>query len=138
MKLKTFRIMALITGLLGSILLNRFIEGGTFFMSLILFCFLLSIYFLTRSFLSIKSDSKFSDKMLKLVNDSSVLGLTLGLLGGFIGLITVFDSIEATGDADPAIFAGGLKEFLLTTIFGLFTFAISRIGILVLRALQKK
>ena len=33
MKLKTFRIMAIVTGLVGTTLLNRFLEGGALFMN---------------------------------------------------------------------------------------------------------
>ena len=40
MKLKILRIMAIITGLIGTTLINRFMEGGAFFMSLVLICLL--------------------------------------------------------------------------------------------------
>lgn len=116
---------------------NRFSEGGPFFMSLILICFLLSLSFLIKGFIDLKKNDLFSKKMMKMAVDSSLLGLVLGFLGSVIGLITAFDSLEAMGDADPAIFAGGLKISLLTATFGLFSFAISRIGILILRGLQK-
>ena len=75
--------------------------------------------------------------MLKLAVDSSLLGLVIGFLGSIIGLITAFDTVEAMGDAEPAVFAAGLKVSLLTATFGLFTFVISRLGILVLRGLIK-
>lgn len=117
---------------------DRFNEGGPFFMSLILICLLLSIILLVKGFLSLKKDILISKKMLSLVIDSSLLGLVLGFLGSVIGLITAFDSVEALGNPDPAIFAGGLKVSLLTATFGLFTFVVSRIGILVLRAMQKE
>ncbi|MFI1773263.1 MotA/TolQ/ExbB proton channel family protein [Thalassobellus citreus] len=123
--------------MVSSPLVDRFNEGGTFFMSLILICFLLSIFFLIKGFISIKKNGETSKKMIQLVVDSSLLGLTLGFLGSVIGLITAFDSVEAMGDADPSIFAGGLKVSLLTAVFGLFTFVIARIGILALRGLQK-
>jgi hypothetical protein len=37
------------------------------------------------------------------------------------------------GNPDPSVFAGGLKVSLLTATFGLFSFVIARIGILILR-----
>ncbi|WP_166964279.1 MotA/TolQ/ExbB proton channel family protein [Yeosuana marina] len=117
---------------------DRFNEGGVFFMSLILICFLLSIFFIVKGIISNKSNNALSKKMLKLAIDSSLLGLVIGFFASVIGLITAFDTIEAMGDADPAIFAGGLKVSLLTAIFGLFTFAISRLGILILRWIQQK
>jgi biopolymer transport protein ExbB/TolQ len=76
--------------------------------------------------------------MLKLAVDTSLLGLVIGFFASVIGLITAFDSIEAMGNADPSIFAGGLKVSLLTATFGLFTFIIARIGIVILRGLHKE
>lgn len=112
---------------------NLFYEGGPLFMSLILICLLLSIFLLIKGFLSLKTDITKSERMLKLAIDSSLLGLVLGFLGSVIGLITAFDSIEAMGNPDPSIFAGGLKVSLLTATFGLFSFVIARVGILILR-----
>jgi len=137
MKLKTLRIMAIITGILGTTLFNRFLEGGALFMSLILICLLLSIYFMTRGFLSVKTNLELSKKMLALINDSGTLGLALGFFSAFLGLITGFDAIEASGNAEPAILAGGIKVALLSPLFGLFTFIVSWIGMLLLRLLQK-
>ncbi|WP_256867510.1 MotA/TolQ/ExbB proton channel family protein [Winogradskyella forsetii] len=112
---------------------DRFNEGGPFFMSLILLCLLLSIFLLIKGFINLKKDMAKTEKMLRLTVDSSLLGLVLGFLGSVIGLISAFDSVEAMGNPKPAMFAGGLKVSLLTATFGLFTFVIARIGILVLR-----
>jgi len=137
MKLKTLRIMAIITGILGTTLLNRFLEGGALFMSLILICLLLSIYFIVKSIITLKTNIELSKKMLKHINDSGILGLALGFFSAFLGLITGFDAIEASGAAEPAILAGGIKVALLSPLFGLFTFVVSRVGMLLLRLLQK-
>ncbi|WP_244954685.1 MotA/TolQ/ExbB proton channel family protein [Winogradskyella helgolandensis] len=119
--------------ILSNPFVDRFNEGGPFFMSLILICLLLSIFLLIKGFANLKKHKEQSEKMLKLTVDSSLLGLVLGFLGSVIGLITAFDSVEAMGNPDPAIFAGGLKVSLLTATFGLFSFVIARIGILILR-----
>ena len=116
---------------------DRFNEGGPFFMSLILICLLLSVFFLVRGFLSFRKNPSLSKKMLRLAEDSSLLGLVIGFFASVIGLITAFDSIEALGNPDPAVFAGGLKVSLLTATFGLFTFIIVRLDILILRWLQE-
>ncbi|MDG2225912.1 MAG: MotA/TolQ/ExbB proton channel family protein [Schleiferiaceae bacterium] len=137
MKLKILRIMAIITGLIGTTLFNRFLEGGALFMSLILICLLISIYFTVKSLLNIKTNIEISKKMLKHISDSGTLGLALGVMGAFIGLITAFDVLEATGEADPSIIAGGLKVALLSPLFGLFTFSVSKLAILILRIIQK-
>ncbi len=137
MKLKILRIMAIITGLIGTTLFNRFMEGGALFMSLVLICLLISIYFTVKSLLNIKTNVEISKKMLKHISDSGTLGLALGVMGAFIGLITAFDVLEATGEAAPSIIAGGLKVALLSPLFGLFTFSVSKLAILILRIIQK-
>ena len=137
MKLKILRLMAIITGLIGTTLLNRFLEGGALFMSLILICLLTSIFFTVKSLMNLKKNVEISKKMIKHINDSGSLGLGLGVMGSFIGLITAFDVIEATGGAEPSILAGGLKVALLSTLFGLFTYSISKLSVLVLRIIQK-
>ena len=137
MKLKILRIMAIITGILGTTLFNRFMEGGALFMSLVLICLLISIYFTVKSLLNIKTNIEISKKMLKHISDSGTLGLALGVMGAFIGLITAFDVLEATGGAAPSIIAGGLKVALLSPLFGLFTFSVSKLAILILRIIQK-
>jgi biopolymer transport protein ExbB len=43
----------------------------------------------------------------------------LGFMGTVIGMIQAFDKIEAAGDMQPALVAGGIKVALLTTVFGL-------------------
>lgn len=43
----------------------------------------------------------------------------LGFMGTVIGMIVAFDRIEAAGDMNPALVAGGIKVALLTTVFGL-------------------
>ncbi|MAZ41673.1 MAG: hypothetical protein CMB93_02685 [Flammeovirgaceae bacterium] len=129
--------IAVITGLIGTTLFNRFLEGGALFMSLILICLLLSIYFMVKSFLTLNKDKETSKRMLKHIGDSGTLGLALGVLGAFIGLLTAFDVIEATGGAAPSIIAGGLKVAILSPIFGLFTFSFAKLSILVLRVIQQ-
>lgn len=116
---------------------NIFVDGGPFFMTLILICLFLSVGFLIYGFVQSKKSIEKAHKMLKLAIDSSLLGLVLGFLGSVLGLITAFDSVEAMGNPDPSIFAGGLKVSLLTATFGLFSFVIARIGILVLRSILR-
>ena len=137
MKLKILRIMAILTGLIGTTLFNRFMDGGALFMSLILICLLISIYFIVKSVLKIKSNDKDSKKMLKHIGDSGTLGLALGIMGFLLGLIAGFDGIEAVGEADAIILASGLKIALLSPLFGLITYSVSKTAILILRIIQK-
>ena len=129
--------MKLITAALGLTLFDRFLEGGALFMSLILICLLMSIFFTVKSILKIKTDKEVSKKILKHISDSGTLGLALGVMGAFLGLISAFDVLEASGAAEPAIIAGGLKVALLSPLFGLLTFSVSKLAILILRIIQK-
>ena len=43
----------------------------------------------------------------------------LGFMGTVIGMISAFDKIQAAGDMNPSLVAGGIKIALLTTVFGL-------------------
>ena len=51
----------------------------------------------------------------------------LGFMGTVIGMIGAFDAIEAAGDINPSLVAGGIKVALLTTVFGLITTIILQI-----------
>lgn len=124
--------------LISNPFVDRFKEGGPFFMTLILISLLLSLFFLVKGFLSLKDNPEKSNKLLKLVSDASLLGLVLGFLGSIIGLIGAFDAFEGFNKMDSAILAGGLKVSFLTTVFGSFVFIISRIGILILRSMIKE
>tara|TARA_B100000809_G_C14911326_1_gene449931 strand:- start:157 stop:585 length:429 start_codon:yes stop_codon:yes gene_type:complete len=116
-----------------SIVTNLFVDGGPLFMTLILLCLLASLFFIIIGFSKTKSAIPSAKKMISLAVDSSLLGLVIGFLGSVLGLISAFDSVEALGNPDPAVFAGGLKVSLLTATFGLFTFVVARIGITILR-----
>ena len=129
--------MTLIKTIFEITLFDRFLEGGALFMSLILICLLISIFFTIKSILKIKTDKEASKKTLKHISDSGTLGLALGVMGAFIGLVSAFDVLEATGAAEPSIIAGGLKVALLSPLFGLFTFSVSKLAILILRIIQK-
>ena len=129
--------MTLIKTIFEITFFDRFLEGGALFMSLILICLLISIFFTVKSILKIKTDKEASKKILKHISDSGALGLALGVMGAFIGLVSAFDVLEATGAAEPSIIAGGLKVALLSPLFGLFTFSVSKLAILILRIIQK-
>jgi hypothetical protein len=122
----------------STIILGIFAEGGTLMMSLILICLILSLIFITKGFLSVNKDSLASKKMLKMAAESSLLGLVLGFFASILGLISAFDTVESMGNPDPSMFAAGLKVSLITATFGLLSFIIARVGILVLKGMQKE
>jgi len=51
----------------------------------------------------------------------------LGFMGTVIGMINAFDAIQEAGDINPSLVAGGIKQALLTTVFGLITAIILQI-----------
>ena len=117
--------------------LNIFMDGGPLMMSLILITLVLSLIFLAIGFINLKKNPVKSKKMLSLVGHSSLLGLVLGFFGSILGMISAFDTIESMGDISSGMLAAGLKIALLTTLFGSFVFIVSRIGMIILRSLQK-
>lgn len=129
--------MILIKTIFEITLFDRFLQGGALFMSLILICLLMSIFFTVKSILKINTYKETSKKILKHISDSGTLGLALGVMGAFMGLVSAFDVLEASGAAEPSIIAGGLKVALLSPLFGLFTFSVSKLAILILRIIQK-
>jgi Na+(H+)/acetate symporter ActP len=116
---------------------DRFNEGGPFFMSLILICLILTVFFLVKAFIEVSKNVPQSNKMMRLAADTGLLGLVIGFLGSIIGMITAFDAIDAIDNISSGMMAGGLKVSFLTTLFGTLTFIISRIGLLILKALHK-
>ena len=118
-----------------NVFVDRFMEGGPLFMSLILICLVLALFFVGMGFVNLKKDIAKSRKMTSLASDLSILGLVFGFLGSTIGMIAAFDAIGAIGDISQGMMAAGLKVAFLTTVFGCITFVLPRIGIVILKAL---
>ncbi len=118
-----------------NVFVDRFMEGGPLFMSLILICLVLALFFVGMGFVNLKKDIAKSRKMTSLASDLSILGLVFGFLGSTIGMIAAFDAIGAIGDISQGMMAAGLKVAFLTTVFGCITFILPRIGIVILKAL---
>lgn len=129
--------MYLLSVFVLNVFVDRFNEGGPLFMSLILICLLLALFFVAMGFVNLKKDVFKSKKMTSLASDVSLLGLVFGFLGSIIGMITAFDAIDSIGDVSAGVMAGGLKVSFLTTVFGAVTFILPRICIIILKVLQK-
>ncbi|WP_432410651.1 MotA/TolQ/ExbB proton channel family protein [Rasiella sp. SM2506] len=109
----------------------RLLNQGGPVMYIILALLLLSIFFTVKAFLSKSKDETHSKKMIGLVVDTSLLSLVIGCLGSLLGIIDLFDMVEALGETRPDLFSARLKESLLTITFGLLAFVLGRLGILV-------
>lgn len=109
---------------LTNVLIERFVEGGVTGMTLILICLLLAVFFAFKAFANLNGEAATFLKYKKLINQVVLLGLVISIVNSLMGLIQGFDALEATGGADPAILAGGLKITLLSPLFGLTVFII--------------
>lgn len=114
-------------------IIAKFNDGGPFFMFPILVLLLLVIALIVKGFLS---GSK--KKTISLLSSIGLFTLVWGLLGQTIGFVKAFDAIQIAGELKLSVAAEGLKMSLLTTIFGLFVFLISRLGIIVFIWMQKE
>ena len=72
-----------------------------------------------------------SKKYIGLAAEASIFALVLVCLASVVGIIELFDMVEAIGETRPDLFSAGLKVSLLTITFGLFSFTVARLGILI-------
>ncbi len=110
---------------------DRISEGGPFFMVPILMLLVLLIALFVLGLFKNKS------KMIRLMSSISLFVLVWGFLGQAIGLISAFDAIQSIGNISSEVLAGGLKVSFLPVVFGMLTFLIARIGIIILISIEK-
>ena len=116
-----------------SVFFDRLQEGGPFFMYTMLLI-LLVVLFLFFTALFKKGNT---NKIVSLISSFGLFVLIWGVLGMFIGFISAFDAIQAAGDISPTVLAGGIKVGLLSPVFGMVTFLIARLGIIILTLVKK-
>lgn len=109
-------------------LIDRMNEGGPLFMYPILIVILVILTLLVISLMGKRAKRATSE----IIGHLSLFAMMWGFLGSTLGLITAFDAIEGSGNISQPMMAGGLKVALLCTLFGLFTFVIGRLSMLVL------
>ncbi|AWH74505.1 biopolymer transporter ExbD [Dokdonia sp. Dokd-P16] len=109
-------------------LIDRMNEGGPLFMYPILIVIIAIIALLVISLMGKRAKRPTSE----IIGHLSLFAMMWGFLGSTLGLITAFDAIEGSGNISQPMMAGGLKVALLCTLFGLFTFVIGRLSMLVL------
>ncbi|MEL6810679.1 MAG: MotA/TolQ/ExbB proton channel family protein [Bacteroidota bacterium] len=112
---------------------SRIMEGGPLFMIPILLILLITLVLFILSLVGKRDLSKTKE----IIHHLSLFAMTWGFLGSTIGLINAFDAIASIGDVSKGLVAGGLKVALLNTLFGLFTFSLDRIFILILTMKNK-
>ena len=97
-------------------MLDYFFAGGPLFMGL-----------LTIVLLALLVGIKKFPHQLKTLGQ---LALALGVLGTALGLFEAFKAVEASKGVSQTIWAGGLKNALLPTLYGLMLYVLSRLLIL--------
>ncbi|TPN82158.1 MotA/TolQ/ExbB proton channel family protein [Aquimarina algicola] len=119
-------------------LFNKIYEGGLFFMLPIVIIFALVLSITIKNIFVIVKKGHSSVKFMKLINSIGLLALVWGVLGQLIGLVTAFDRLEMLGEVSIEVLARGLKISALPTIFGFFTFSISRAITIIFLWIQKE
>ncbi|WP_192349362.1 hypothetical protein [Algoriphagus sp. Y33] len=121
----------------SNILIERFVEGGLSGMTLVLLCLVLATFFTFKAFAHLNGEQANFLKYKKLINQVALLGLVISFANSLLGLIQGFDALEASGGAEPAILAGGLKITLLSPLFGLTVFILGYTATFVLSWMRK-
>ena len=130
---KSIKLMAILLGLIGTSLIQLFFEGGALFMSLILIFLLMVAFHTIAAFMQADQNR---NAALRKIQTSGAIALALGAGGTLIGLISALEFISQAGTVAPSILAGGLRVSLLSLVFGLLTFALSRLAVLVILTLK--
>ena len=100
----------------------------------ILIVLIVIILLTVKGVLNRKGDNS---KITSLLASFGLFAVAWGFMGQILGLIQAFDTIQRVGDISSGVMAGGLKVSLLSPLFGLVTFLLARIGIIVLTILKK-
>ena len=67
------------------------------------------------------------EKWYSIIKNLGITALAVGILGQLIGLFTAMQHIEAAGGISPGVFASGFKVSMITTMYGLIIFIISKL-----------
>jgi len=71
-------------------------------------------------------------KTISLLTSVGWFAIAVGFLGQTFGLIVAFDSVGASGELTPRVVAEGLKMTILSSLFGVISFLIARLEIIIL------
>ena len=115
-------------------IIDKFNEGGPFFMYTILILLIIIVALFIKYVLSKKE----LEKTISLMKSLSWFTIAWGFLGRTFGLIVAFDNVAAHGELTPSLLAGGLKMALLNPLFAIIVFLIARLGIIALTIIDKK
>lgn len=115
-------------------IIGKFNDGGPVFTYTIIILLLV----ICGMFIWARLNKEYGKKWRTILANIGWVALAWGYLGRTFGLIIAFDKIAAAGEITPQNMAGGLKMALLGPLFGIVTFVLARIFILVLQLRAKK
>ncbi|MDG1805230.1 MotA/TolQ/ExbB proton channel family protein [Flavicella sp.] len=107
-------------------------DGGPLFMYSLLLLLAVIVFLLIKVFISKTT----SPKSTQLINSIGLFTLTFGILGQIIGLLSAFSYMQQTPVSQQVI-AAGLKISFYPTVFGIFIFLISKLGLIAFTWSQK-
>ena len=103
--------------------INRFVEGGWQFMSVLLILEIFVFVFAGKKFydffIADRSKIKNLKRGLPEVLQIGQFALFTGILGQCIGLFSAFDAFEEMGEVSQAMLAWGLKVSMISTLYGM-------------------
>ena len=114
-------------------LIEKFIDGGPVFTTVIFICLLIVLALLILAFIK----RRYSDKAVSLMKHIGWFAVAWGFMGRTFGLIHAFDAVAAHGELTPSLLADGMKMALVDPLFGIFVFVVARLGIIMLVAIKK-
>lgn len=118
-----------------STLYEYFYAGGPYFMFPSLLILIVIIILIVKGFLNLRKEDP---KTLPLISSIGLFALIWGVFGQLLGLFQAFDYIQISGEVPATVLAGGLKVSMISTIFGVIIFLISRLGIISLTWFKNK
>lgn len=108
-------------------------DGGPFFMYPILLILIGILFLLAFSFTK-KSDHS---KNIQMIHNLAIFVVAWGFTGQIIGLMVAFEAIEMAGNISPKLMSAGLRISFHPPLFGLITFLIAKLGVIILQWVKK-
>ncbi len=118
-----------------SVIFQRLQEGGPYFMYPALLILIVIIILIVKGFLNLKKEDS---RTISLISSIGLFALIWGIFGQLLGLFQAFDYIQVSGEVPATVLAGGIKVSMISTIFGVIIFLISRLGIISITWFKKQ
>lgn len=112
-------------------MMKLFYEGGPLFMGILTVILIIILIIIGQSIRSIHRN-QFKLDTLTTLGSIGLIAFIVGLLGQLVGLYAGFGMAEHMENMSPPIILGGIKISMITSMYGLIIWLISRLAILVL------